>query len=77
MDLKQLRLRLGLDQREIAREMGVATRSVRRWENAEAEVPVGRLLPLARCLRVNVQTLMVAVAETQSVTATRIKTCPR
>lgn len=74
MDLKQLRLRLGLFQREIAQEIGVATRNVRRWENAEAEIPTGRLLPLARCLRVNIQTLMAAVAETQSVSATRIKT---
>ena len=74
MDLKQLRLRLGLEQRDIALEVGVVTRTIRRWENAEAEVPIGRFLPLSRCLRVNGQTLMAAVAETQSVSATRIKT---
>ena len=73
MDLKQLRLRLGLDQRDVAKEIGVATRSVRRWENAELEVPTGRLMPLARILRVNVQTLVGAMSETQSVTASRVK----
>lgn len=47
-DLKSLRSRLGLTQKELAEEMGVSERQAWRWESGESPIPkpVAKLLSI-------------------------------
>lgn len=70
--LKSLREAKGYSQGGVAGLLGVQERQVRRWENGEAVIPTGRLMPLARCLGVGVGQLLEAAAEMEALGADEI-----
>lgn len=73
MTLKEMRLRIGLTQVQLAERLGVAARHIRRWENGEQAIRLGRLAPLARELNVTYEAVLMAIGEMESVDAPEVQ----
>lgn len=73
MTIKERRLKLRMTQSEVAGRCGVSERVFRRWENAECEIPAGRLVTLAQVLRFSVDRLLRAWAEFDSIDAVELR----
>ncbi|MDO4807135.1 MAG: response regulator [Coriobacteriales bacterium] len=65
--LRRLRTERGLSQRELALSMYVTRSTVARWENGSRLPDAAMISRLARCLRVDVGTLLSAAAESDEV----------
>lgn len=73
MTIKDRRKKLRMTQAEVANRCGISVRRFRRWENAECEIPAGRLVVLAQVLRFSVDRLLRAWAELDAIDAVEIK----
>ena len=60
-----LRERLNITQAAMADRLGMSERQYRRWENGEANIPIGRLAGLAREFSVTYNELLFAIGEGQ------------
>lgn len=65
--LRRLRTERGLSQRELALSMYVTRSTVARWENGSRLPDAAMISRLARCLRVDVSTLLSAAAESDEI----------
>lgn len=63
--LLDLRERQGFSQAGLAGLIGVEVKTIRRWENGQTDVGVGRLVPLGRALEVPVSRIVEAVSQAQ------------
>ncbi len=70
--LQDLRIARGLSQVQLAEAIGVARRTIQRWESAEMAVASGRLTTLARVLNTDADNILRAWAEMDSVDAQEI-----
>lgn len=70
--LKELRAGRGLTQIQLAEAVGVTSRTIQAWENAERGLPSKRLATLSRELDSDPATLLRAWAEMDSVDAQEI-----
>lgn len=63
--LLDLRERQGFTQAGLASLVGVGINTIKRWENGQTDVRVGRLVPLGRALQVPIHRIVEAVSQTQ------------
>lgn len=70
MDLKDLRNRRGLSQGGLGHLTGLVERSIRRIENGERRMPLGRLTMFCEALQCSYQELIYAIGETEAADAT-------
>lgn len=56
--VRLLRLRKGLDQADVARELGVSRSMISMWEHGRVQIPTRMLSPLARLLDVTPNQLL-------------------
>ena len=69
--LKEIRLKRGLSQAELAERVGVEERTIRRWENGECQIPTRRLASVVRELQISYDKLMFAIGEMEALGASQ------
>ena len=74
MTLKEIRERRGFTQAKVAEIIGVRTRTYRRWENGDQQIPSGRLLSLSKLFGLPIEELLRAWAELGYVDAPEVNT---
>lgn len=61
MTIKERRMELGLSQKQIAEQLGITSQAYGHYEAQKRELPLKFVIPLAKILNTDVETLIITV----------------